>query len=295
MQHQLPIEAAPNFKVLIVYHGDCMDGATAAALLRVAVTEGKVLGRKVSLPNIDCIGVLPATTPSAAFNPEVSDVLFVDTCPTRGDWMRLVARLKNVLIWDHHQTSDASIPGAVIDMHECAASLVFRTFWPHDEVLSMVRYIRDVDLFENLLPDTMAVRMVLQEVRTPVDARLLLATFEDSFATIRARGEMLYQAHKARVDVHVGKAAQMQLIGAGAVKVMAVRVDERGLASDVANELARLHGCIGVAFRGAGMGTVYTLRSVPGSSIDVGRIAQGFGGGGHKHAAGFASAGPVPA
>lgn len=279
-QAKLPFLTTPT--TLIVYHGDCPDGALAAWLLRRAlVADGQYISR------IAAEGVYPGRTPMAAFAPKVEKVYFVDTCPLQADYDRLVAAGKTVAIYDHHLT--ATIPGAVIDHSECGASLVAREFnAPRDRLID---YVKDLDLYANELPNTFDVRRVIcTHMRWIDDVSLLAHRFDTDWTGVLAEGESLRLAHDNAVTRLADTAELTKIAG---MDVWHAICPNRDLCSDVANELANRHGGVGCTSRAVGGGRSYSLRSTVGSEFDVSAIALQFGGGGHRHAAGFFTAAPT--
>jgi len=90
-----------------------------------------------------------------------------------------------------------------------------------------------------------------------------------------------FQSFGVQVDIHVSHAQPMRI---GDYEVPGVNATL--LQSEVAGRLAVGQPFAAVWFDIAGGKRVYSLRSEP-SGMDVSEIAKQFGGGGHKHAAGF--------
>ena len=261
---------------LIIYHGDCPDGALAAALLHRAL-----LARGQRAASIEAIGCMPAVTPPRALHAGFREVYFVDTCPTLSDWNQLVNAGKHVQIYDHHLT--AAAPGAVVDHSECAASLVAREYGLPDS--NLVRYVKDFDLYRNELPHTFDVRMMLgRHLHFMADVELFEKWFDRDFAGICHAGQILRVAHEQVVEDLADRARPSAL---GPHPAWFADCPSRATCSDVANLLALRHGVVGIARRTIAGGASYSLRSVVGVGVDVSAIAAEFGGGGHRHAAGF--------
>lgn len=268
--------STPTAQTLIVYHGDCPDGALAAWLARRAL--------QAAGETVICEGALPAQVPKSAYRDDVRKVVFVDTCPKLADYEKLAATGREIAIYDHHLT--AKVPGAVIDHSECGASLVAREMGAPESMQRLIDYVRDLDLWQNKLPNTFDVRMVIRaRMRGIDDVALFAHEFATNYTQLLAQGQQLRIAQDARVRQLADQAVLQNL---GTVEVMHVTCPDRDLCSEVANELAHRHNMIGAASRRTGHGLVYSLRSVQGTGADVSAIAEQFGGGGHRHAAGFA-------
>lgn len=276
---------APRKKLaVVIYHGHCPDGALAAWLLR----EHLLVTLRPS--DVELVPALPGQTPAEVFGVvgAKTDVYYVDNSPDAKTFQMLSERAASVQVFDHHETAKpvAAVAGFHVADHECGASMVFKTFQSPKCYAKLVEYVRDLDLYLNELPDTLAVRRVIRKnLRHPEDAPRLARWFNDAFDLVVEQGNVLAALHAAAVEALAGHARLARL---GGVLVQAVEVADAELASDVANRLAE-SGLIGVAFRKAGTQALFSLRSERDKGPDVTEVAKTFGGGGHKHAAGMSA------
>lgn len=289
-----PVKQAPVcVGALIVYHGKCPDGAAAAWFVKCA------LERKNAATTIEMVPAMPGEVPEYAVQMVgmQTDVYIVDTCPDAKTLGRIILKAKSVVVHDHHATSEAAAAahGFTIQQHECGASLAYAAMGGAAgtglQADKLVAYLRDFDLYTNALPETMQVRAVIKEhLRVPSDTAHVARWFAQSFDLVCELGAHIANERNQQVLLLAAGARKCTIDGKTA---WAVRTPGAELASEVANMLAERSGAIGIAYRGTEHAASMSLRSVQGKGEDVGAIAQKFGGGGHKHAAGMGGRSPL--
>lgn len=286
-------------KVLVAYHDNCIDGFTAAW----ACMKGLIETRNIQQENISSIAMTYGKYKDFIdLALHVDKVYVVDFSIPVDVLQALHEEGVAVTVIDHHKTAaemygisdqiaQRTVAGAdiVYDVHESGASLVWRYFY--QEVMGedyavpkLVQYVKDYDLWQFKLPYTKAINKYL---------RAVIKTFD--------RWEALYLSFKTIYDVEsmidTGLAIQSyhDFIVEGIVATAEpITIDgEEGLvancspdfASDVGHILATKSGTFGATWQQVQDKVKYSLRS--NGNYDVARLAQIFGGGGHKNAAGF--------
>lgn len=273
---------------LIIYHASCNDGFTAAWIAKKALDATIVPERAAQLHPAQYTDPLPNDI-------DYRVVYVLDFSYPRALMMDL-ARRANVVVWlDHHATAIAESGdllhdafgalGGMLRADRCGAWLTWEWFHGSESVPDLVRLVDDRD------------RWVFQDARTrPFHLGLNLRqyTVEDwdkaaaDTSAVVADGVPLQQAHDLEIKRLAATATFCMIDGC---PVPRVDITNHASVSDTCAEL--LHQFPGAKFstcrftRDDGK-VVYSLRSRNGGDIDVGAIAKKFGGGGHKHAAGFA-------
>lgn len=303
---------------LIIYHGSCMDGFTAAHLVEYAM---RCVAYAMRCTDPDRQAYEPPDFHAAVWDggegqqapvalAAAYDVIYVvDFSYPAAELIAMaeVARATGesavrVILLDHHQSAEAMLrglahPGVKItfDMERSGARLVWdELVVPHvpmgdAEPPWLVRYVEDRDLWRQELPDTEAVTAYIAS--QPFTAEAWDAMLHDtSLAEAIERG----QAVRRYIERYIGLMLEtnQRVVAyrdlAGAVHQIPVLNIPFPNGSEVLNVAAKgRHFAVGWYQHRLGH-YVYMLRSDrAGSDTDVSRIAQAHGGGGHRNAAGF--------
>jgi len=222
--------------------------------------------------------------------PQISDedsIVCVDYCPD-------IAILKSVhpkslLVIDHHKSTREQLEGFVPDYpfsyiddnDESGATLAWKYLKPDREMLWILPYIRDRDLWKWELPESKEVDACIQSYAFSLancEKFVLMgrdACVKEGRPIIRYQEKIIRQA--------VSQAREIEFHGH---KVMSV--NSTVLASEIGHELGLGRPFAIVWFNQDRIKRfVYSLRSSNDTGIDVSAIAQLYGGGGHAHAASF--------
>lgn len=268
-----------NTSPLCIYHGNCADGFGAAWVVR-----------KVH-PDADFHpGVYGQEPPDVAGR----DVIIVDFSYPRETLLRMARSAKSILIIDHHKTAMADLNGltnaggiescpmeCVFDMERSGAMLTWDWFFPHEEPPALLRHIEDRDLWRFNLPNTREIQANVFSY--PYDFAVWDELMVRPVIELVAEGRAIERKHLKDVAELTGVTQRRMVIGGLSVPVANLPYT---LVSDAASHMAAgepFAGCYWDTPRGR----VFGLRSVPDGGLDVSDIAKLYGGGGHKHAAGF--------
>lgn len=268
-------------KKLVIYHGGCQDGFGAAYSI------WRWLG-----DNADYVPAAYGLEP-----PDVTarEVIIVDFSYKFDVMVELSKKATRVLVLDHHKTArddlkkleDLKLPNVTLsfDMDRSGAMMAFNFAFPLLVPLKVIQHINDRDLWKFNLSDTRAVCAALASY--PHDFKVwheIAEKLEDDERFRRdfiIEGQAIDRQHRAHVE-GLKKNATIQEIGGYRVPVCNANYH---LASDLANALAHGHPFAATYFDRPDA-RIYSLRSTK-DGVDVNTIAEGYGGGGHKHAAGF--------
>jgi oligoribonuclease NrnB/cAMP/cGMP phosphodiesterase (DHH superfamily) len=261
--------------IVCLYHKNCADGFGAAYAVWCVYQD-----------KADYIPVQYGDEP-----PDVTgkEVYIVDFSFKRDILLTMADIAKSVTIIDHHKTAQEDLEGifnspkidGIFDMTKSGAVLTFNYLYPRfNEPPLLLQYVQDRDLWRWELPYSREFSAALQSY--PFDFKLWDCFNSDSkILDLQAEGIAIlrYQRHQ----IEIAKSQHwFETIAGFRVPV----VNLRGiLVSDVVGELSE-----GFPFAAAVFYTathkVFSLRSKEGGE-DVSAVAAKFGGGGHKHAAGF--------
>jgi len=265
---------------VVMYHASCADGFCAAWVMQ------KVFPRADYIPcqygqRLPCV--------------RDSIVYIVDFSFKRQELLHLAANNASVVVLDHHKTAEEELGGlsgvnleCVFDLDKSGARLTLDLLArrqlinavDHQTVLPLVNYTEDRDLWRWRLPNSQEINAAIRSYPMTFAAWDELAVLEE--AEWIAIGKAILRYQKLEVERAIEHAYLTILDGYSITIVNAVEN-----ISEVSQELAKASGIGCVYFDTAEGKRVYSLRSTKTSGIDVSEIAKKYGGGGHKHAAGF--------
>ena len=239
------------------------------------------------------------------------DVIIVDFSFPRAQTWKIIEDCKNFVWLDHHKTAledypddtegnkisptryelndDLNFPGIriILDSSKSGACLAYEFFRGDEAWPTWVQLIQDYDLWKFTLPDTKAFQKWLWSM-APWDMEKLhiaLFNFELDPAFRKAAiltGEALLSEHDRQVTRTIYHRMKAVVNG---IEGLACNCPTN-LTSDVGNQLAAKSNTFGLCWTmNDKREIICSLRST--GSFDVSEIAQKFGGGGHRNAAGF--------
>lgn len=277
VQHPL----RPDF---VFYHAPCLDGLLAAWVLR----------NHFGTRGIEFIPFNYGDPFMATPQFDGKHVLFVDVSVPKDATLALARIAKQVTILDHHKTAKANLDGlnahanifAVFDMDRSGAGLAW-WYVNGDEVPQprIVELVEDRDLWRfRHDPETTWMHRILEAFSLTFEAVDCANKILES-GDLESVGAPLDRVYRERIENLAARSTTMGIAGHDVPVVMC----EKKYASDVGHTLlqrnpkAPFAACYCVDEKGDGR---ISLRSED-SRTDVSAIAQRYGGGGHRNAAGF--------
>ena len=261
-------------KTLVIYHGDCTDGLTAAWAFRNLN------------PGVEA-SYLPASHGDAP--PEVAEaaLYILDFAYPRAVTTRLAEEAGSLLILDHHKSAEADLEGlpyCEFDMERSGAGITWDYFaQDHQPRPWLVDLIEDRDLWRYAYGDT--TREAIAYISTlplTFEAWDKLAAEDATSVAEKGRAIRSYIEHYGEV---ASRDAVFREIGGFLVPLINISHQQ---ASDHVNRLLLEYPSYPFAgsffLRGDGRWR-FSLRSV--GDFDVSAIAAQYGGGGHRNASGF--------
>jgi oligoribonuclease NrnB/cAMP/cGMP phosphodiesterase (DHH superfamily) len=278
-------EGGMTDKPIVIYHGNCQDGFTAAwAVWRAH-------------PGWDFYPAKHGDPP-----PDVTDriVYMVDFSYKRPVILELAKQAQDITILDHHKTAEAdlvNLPDNVFvhfDLGKSGARLAWEHFHSYVDVPNLVRYVEDRDLWRFVYPETKAFSAYLFSLEYDFSLWEVTHTEVEYDAE---RGELpneLLLAGKSIIRKQEKDTKELLQnkfrITIGGYETWTCNLPYT-FSSDAGHILAQGQP-FGSTFYLDGNYAHFSLRSTD-DGIDVSEIAKQYGGGGHKHAAGFKTGFPV--
>ncbi len=264
-------------EIVILYHGKCPDGFGGA------YAAWKKFGNAATYLPVS-YGEAP---PEGLENREV---YIVDFCYESPEHMSVLTKVtKRLVVLDHHESNKAmveSVPEHVYDANRTGATIAWSYFHPESPIPRLMTYLEDGDLYRYSLPETRDIFSYLLVL--PFDF-VQWDTFSHNLEDDTERIEILKKAEayteffNAFAQMSVERAKKVRFEG---YEVYFVATHPNiTVKSYVAHELyvklppfaiiATAHpNGFGVSIRGDG-------------TVDVSKIAEKYGGGGHPGSAGF--------
>lgn len=257
-------------KTLVIYHAKCPDGLAAAW---AAYT---IFGVEATYH--------PASYGEAPPPVDGMNVLIVDFSYPRDVLLRMCASARAIQVFDHHKTAEENLRGlpfCTFDANRSGAGLTWDLLRPETPRPWLIDYTEDRDLWRHALPHTHAVNAWLRAQPRTMEGYDAASRVELEVA--RAAGEVILAEERVYIEGVKARASIAELHGHH-VPVVACG---RHCASEIVGELSVGHP-FAASWQERDGAVHYELRSREGG-LDVSEVARAFGGGGHKHAAGFSA------
>lgn len=271
-----------NIKPLVIFHKNCTDGMAAAWCF------WKSFGDKMEYH--------PGTYGEAI--PDVYDrtVYMVDFSYKRDVMEDILKFSGDVVLLDHHKSAledlepMRDLPG--FDMSHSTLSMSGAAIaWDYVKkklrhkrtVPPVLLYIQDRDLWKHELPDSRAIMASVMSYPVTLESydELMSAGAKD-LRRLRAEGVSILRAYGKQLLSNIAQCTRIEFIGGYGVPVANLNGH---FASDAGNLMSAGHA-FAATYYDTDSHRCFSLRSQK-EGIDVSEIAATFGGGGHKHAAGF--------
>jgi uncharacterized protein len=215
-------------------------------------------------------------------------VAIVDFSYKRPVMIEMASRAKSIMVLDHHKTAEAELRGlgeecpnveVHFDMARSGAVMAWEYFHPIEPLPLFLEYIQDRDLWLKKMPGVETFNAALRSY--PLDFTVW-DDLVDNVNRLLDEGVAIQRYYRTLVESAKGHYF-MRVIAGHCVPVVNGSLF---MASEVAGELAEGNP-FAAMYAETEHGTIWSLRSRPPDGLDVSEIAKRFGGGGHKHAAGF--------
>jgi oligoribonuclease NrnB/cAMP/cGMP phosphodiesterase (DHH superfamily) len=288
-----------NEDVVVIYHNNCYDGVCSAWVAH------RFFG-----PGAQYVPLNYSDQP-----PDVRGkrVFLIDFSLKRGLMNQLCDVAESVVVLDHHATAEKELAGladvhantvVIFDMNRSGAGIAWDYFYPGEDRPDLINYVEDRDLWRYELDNSRTINAYIQSFD------INLAVWLEEFEGFRGelQGEEVYAAGEALLrqqsklvreiceHASIRNLPAFELGSWPKIRDMMLKygqpvyVQTSILMSEVCEQMLKDHlevqFCM-YSFERKDVKTQYGLRSRTGSDVDVSEIAKLYGGGGHKHAAGF--------
>ena len=269
---------------LVIYHGNCADGFSAAWCFWRKYRDGADY----------LAGVYQQDPPDVAGR----DVFLVDFSYKRPVVQDMLAKAKSVTLIDHHKTAIEDLRPLFMqdswtgepkqlahftDLNRSGATLAWDYLFPNEQRLPLLGHVEDRDLWRFKLPGTREIQaFVFSHEYTFEQWEKLMSAGQVELLQMTAAGAAIERKHHKDVAELVGVCKRRMVIGAYDVPVASLPYT---LVSDAAHLMAQGEP-FAACYWDTAEGRVFGLRATD-DGVDVSDVAKQYGGGGHAKAAGF--------
>lgn len=273
----------------VVFHGSCMDGFTAAWVVRQYFMQ-----RGEPEPEMFAAYYPPGDQDTVLPDLAGHEVIMVDFCVRREQLLRLKAEAESLIVLDHHKSHREACAGldfCTFDMNRSGAKMA----WDHFNFLSspwLVNYVQDRDLWKFELPDSKAINAYIMCQEMTWDSWDRMASMPAQQLVQPGLGAEMYIRHYVREVAKEHRRMPFPMFPRAAKEsdyyddIPVVNAPYLATSELVGLLAQDAHFAVGWFQRSDGQ-YQYSLRSR--GQYDVSEVAAAFGGGGHKGAAGFVS------
>lgn len=260
-------------EIAVLYHADCPDGFGAAW------AAWKKLGDSAAY-----IPVHHGNPPPDGLAGK--EVYLLDFSYPEETFKALIARAKKVILIDHHKSAEPLVPLAaesLFDIEHSGAVLAWNYFHPGEDAPRLLKHVEDIDLWRFALSYTREISeaLFLYDFDFAVWDKIVSDSGDDrAFQKYIDEGTVLLRKLEKVVAKIADRAEEIEFEGYRCLMVNATLN-----ASHLGNILVKKMPPIGIVWFRIGDRIAVSLRSD--GSVDVSELAQRYGGGGHKAAAGF--------
>lgn len=260
--------------IVVLYHAQCWDGFGAAW------AAWRKLKNKA-----DYIAVEHQTPPPKGLKNKI--VYMVDFCYPEEVIKTIIKNNKKVIVIDHHAIRQKSICMAkeyVFDNNHSGSVLSWMYFFPKKKIPNLLKYVEDIDLWKFKLNHSKEIMLAVDLM--PYEFKVWNKIAKDLERKKNAKkylvkGSAIAKYVKNMTEEIANLADEVIFEG---YRVLAVN-GPRFLRSDLGHKLVEMGYPFGIVWYLKGNEIHVSLRSR--KDVDVSKIAQKYGGGGHKNASGF--------
>lgn len=280
--------AASKPEVICIYHGNCADGFGSAWVVR------KFFRDVVQEPIEFHAGVYQNPPPDVT-----GRLVYMVDFSYKADVLRqMAAKAQRINVIDHHKTAQAELESikdvrniySVFDMEKSGAGLTWDILFPHYPRPDLINYIEDRDLWRFKLDRSREVSAALFSYPYDFDVwdELMDKSMDGGVQQLIKEGTTIDRKHFK--DIRELSKVVMRPMKIGGHLVPVVNLPYT-MGSDACHELCEqdfngARPAFAAYYYDTPEGRNFGMRSIEGGA-DVSEVAKLYGGGGHKHAAGF--------
>lgn len=262
-----------NKKIVILYDGGCSDGFGGAW------AAWKVFGNKA-----DYVGVRHDEPPPRGLKNKT--IYLIDFTYSEAVMKKFLRENRRVTSIDHHATAEKAAKLTekyLYSINHSGCVLAWQYFHPKKPLPKLLKHIEDTDLWKFKVPHTKEIFAYLNLF--PLNFQLwdkLIKDMENpaKYKSAVQGGKLLLQYEEKRFTNLMENAQKVRFCG---YKTLAV--NSANWPSQIGNLLVKKMPPIGIVWHQRANKISVSLRS--NGAVNVGKLAEKFGGGGHKKASGF--------
>lgn len=261
-----------NKDVVVFYHAGCPDGFSGAWVAQKKFSEqADYLELRFDEP----------------INISNKDVYFIDIVPKPEILKDVIAKNKSVIVIDHHKSNEPTLSllkSFKFDITKSGAVLAWEYFFPDKPIPILLNYVQDVDIWTLKFPSSLDVASYIDLMNRDFATWDKLAADMDNLVIreeIIKNGALLNRYKYNEIEDMIKHDAQTVEFEGFIILAMNSPI----LGSLIGNALVKEHPPIGIVWSESRHEVHVSLRSD--KSVDVSLLAEKYGGGGHKMAAGF--------
>lgn len=266
---------------LVIYHAHCLDGFGAAFAAYEHFRRGDTC---------DC-DFLPAVHGDAPPDCAGRDVYLVDFAYPRAVMEEILDRAASVTVLDHHITAETDLHGLddayprlrLVFSADHSGALVAWQFFHHTQAPLLLRCVEDRDLWRFELPESRDVTAAMMSYPFDFDLWRQWIDSTEAIARLAEEGRAINRYRQQMVE-HYRRRTALGIVAGYTVPIVNC---PREIVSELLGALADGHP-FAAGYLDREDKRSWSLRSA-GDGLDVAAIAERFGGGGHRHAAGFST------
>lgn len=286
----------PQDVTLVLFHKGCRDGFVSALMAWLNLRDRATYKAYYHNEN-----------PMEDFDLSQHHVLITDVSFSRELMDKMASTAQSLVVLDHHRTAEKELAGfknAIFDMDRSGARMTWDWFNPGQDPTALVRYVEDYDLWRFRYPETKAICQALDTYpfKREVDGERVY-NFEEWYQLVSAcdfrggqelieMGNHIQRYQQTLIDNYARRAIEVTLAGQTFWAVQG----PRELRNEIADALAERDPGFALIWAFKEESQIYTcsLRCAQDPENDVSGVAEHYGGGGHRTAAGFISEIPIP-
>jgi oligoribonuclease NrnB/cAMP/cGMP phosphodiesterase (DHH superfamily) len=250
------------------YHANCADGFGAAW------SAWKVLGDEANYEPVRHGDPKPEVNSSMR-------LAIVDFAYPRDELLDIAEKVDTLIVLDHHRSAAKDLDGlefARFDLNKSGARMAWEYWHPNDELPELLAFVEDRDLWRWELRESREVNLAITQTIFAFDK---WENFD--VETLKAEGSVLLGYQQSIIARSLSKHYMTELAG-----YQIPAVNSFVFQSDIGDELCKMYPDAPFAAvwcqKTADL-QAWSLRSI--GEFDVSVVAEKFGGGGHRNAAGF--------
>lgn len=295
-------------KVIIYWHRNCLDGATACwSVLRKFAEDLNIPTIELSTSTLNHIKAYPVeyniTIPDIEVNCKDADVYLVDFSVPPDVLNQMASVANKVVVLDHHASAIKKLDGythpkveLVLDTTQSGAMLAWKYMWRDTPAPTLLKFVQDNDLWTHQYPQSKPiVRGIYQSgiIQSEDWSRFdQLAQSEDALIDMIELGTTVIDTETKLITKVLEESSYYVFLKGHKGVAVGIPYSLSTSAGGIVNSFQDVNYSIShdLVAREEGYPAGYhrfSLRSNKDWGIDVSKIAECFGGGGHKNAAGF--------